>query len=258
MLRSELFKKDRNLRSQKIGISCSKWIRISVRIHKNTYADLQPAGFDWITALRGDTLRKLVKRNVVQPGLFDTPDLASVTCQEYPGERLLVCYNPLVAAERRRKRNVLLELTEADAGVQEPGAGGVGLPVAEVAAGGAVRAGQAQGPHARDAGGEPAAAELPGPAGTPDDALGAGVAAGGGSGAPCVEAERADAVAGAGVPNCWGASRTRHRPRSRERPNLRNLVTSGAFFRARSPVETAGADSCHPVTNNSEKRDLLC
>ena len=63
-------------------------------------ADLQPAGFDWITALRGDTLRKLVKRNVIQPGLFDTPDLASVTCEEYPGERLLVCYNPLVAAER--------------------------------------------------------------------------------------------------------------------------------------------------------------
>ena len=61
------------------------------------------------------------------------------------------------------------------------------------------KTGQAQGPHARDAGGEPAAAELPGPAGTPDDALGAGVAAGGGSGAPCVEAERADAVAGAGV-----------------------------------------------------------
>ena len=78
-------------------------------------ADLQPAGFDWITALRGDTLRKLVKRNVIQPGLFDTSGLASVTCEEYPGERLLVCYNPLVAAERRRKRNVLLELTTADA-----------------------------------------------------------------------------------------------------------------------------------------------
>ena len=58
--------------------------------------------------LREDTLRKLVKRNVIQPGLFDTPGLASVTCEEYPGERLLVCYNPLVAAERRRKRNVLL------------------------------------------------------------------------------------------------------------------------------------------------------
>ena len=65
-------------------------------------ADLQPVGFDWITALRGDTLRKLVKRNVIQPGLFDTPGLASVTCEEYPGERLLVCYNPLVAAQAQR------------------------------------------------------------------------------------------------------------------------------------------------------------
>ncbi len=72
------------------------------------------AGFDWITALRGDTLRKLVKRNVIQPGLFDTPGLASVTCEEYPGERLLVCYNPLVAVrpvfhwKQRRVREHLL------------------------------------------------------------------------------------------------------------------------------------------------------
>ena len=52
---------------------------------------------------------------MIQPGLFDTPNLASVTGEDYPGERLLVCYNPLVAAERRRKRNVLLDLTEQDA-----------------------------------------------------------------------------------------------------------------------------------------------
>ena len=78
-------------------------------------ADLKPAGFDWITALRGDTIRKLVQHGVIQPGLFDTPNLASVTGEDYPGERLLVCYNPLVAAERRRKRNVLLDLTEQDA-----------------------------------------------------------------------------------------------------------------------------------------------
>ena len=78
-------------------------------------ADLKPAGFNWITALRGDTIRKLVHQDVIQPGLFDTPELASVTCDDYPGERLLIGYNPLVAAERRRKRNVLLELTEQDA-----------------------------------------------------------------------------------------------------------------------------------------------
>ena len=77
--------------------------------------DLEPAGFDWITALRSDTIRKLVQQEVIQPGLFDTPNLASVTSEDYPGERLLVCFNPLVAAERRRKRNLLLDLTETDA-----------------------------------------------------------------------------------------------------------------------------------------------
>ena len=84
-------------------------------------ADLQPAGFDWITALRSDTIRKLVDRKVIQPGLFDTYGLASVTSNDYPGERLLVCFNPLVAEERRRKRDVLLGLTETQA--QELAAG---------------------------------------------------------------------------------------------------------------------------------------
>ena len=78
-------------------------------------ADLKPAGFDWITALRSETIRKLVNENVIQPGLFDTPNLASVTSDDFPNERLLVCFNPLVAAERRRKRNALLDSTEADA-----------------------------------------------------------------------------------------------------------------------------------------------
>ena len=75
-------------------------------------ADLRPAGFDWITALRADTIRKLADKKVIQPGLFDGPALASVTCDDFPGERLLVCYNPLVAAERKRKRNDLLDWTE--------------------------------------------------------------------------------------------------------------------------------------------------
>ena len=97
-------------------------------------ADLQPAGFDWITALRGDTLRKLVKRNVIQPGLFGHPGPGQRDLEEYPGERLLVCYNPLVAAERLDGiyviRTSLQEEQLGDArdgvGVQEPGAGGAG------------------------------------------------------------------------------------------------------------------------------------
>ena len=69
----------------------------------------------WITALRHDTIHKLARKKVIQPGLFDTWGLASVTGDDFPGERLLVCFNPMVAAERRRQRDLLLELTEAEA-----------------------------------------------------------------------------------------------------------------------------------------------
>ena len=77
--------------------------------------DLKPVRLDWITALRAPTIRKLARQEHIQPSLFDSRDMAAVTCPDFPGERLLVCYNPLVAAERRRKRNALLERTEADA-----------------------------------------------------------------------------------------------------------------------------------------------
>lgn len=81
--------------------------------HTRIKADLEPVGFDWITALRNKTIRKLADANVIQPGLFDSYGFASVTAPDFPGERLLVCYNPLVAAERRRKREALLEATES-------------------------------------------------------------------------------------------------------------------------------------------------
>ncbi len=78
-------------------------------------ADLKPAGLDWISALRNDTIRRLADADVIQPGLFDSWGLASVTGDDFPGERLLVCCNPLVAAERRRKREELLRATEQEA-----------------------------------------------------------------------------------------------------------------------------------------------
>lgn len=76
--------------------------------------DLKPADLDWITALRHDSIRKLAEQGCFQPSLFDTHGLAAISSEDYPGERLLVCYNPLVAAERRRKRENLLASTEAD------------------------------------------------------------------------------------------------------------------------------------------------
>ncbi|MDE0261418.1 MAG: IS1634 family transposase [Bryobacterales bacterium] len=77
-------------------------------------ADLGAADLDWITALRHDSIRKLAEQGCFQPSLFDTHGLAAITSEDYPDERLLVCYNPLVAAERRRKREDLLTSTEAD------------------------------------------------------------------------------------------------------------------------------------------------
>ena len=71
-------------------------------------------GLRWITTLRSPTIRKLVDAGTVTPSLFDQRDLAEITSDAFPGERLVVCRNPLLAAERGRKRQELLSATEAD------------------------------------------------------------------------------------------------------------------------------------------------
>jgi Transposase DDE domain len=75
---------------------------------------LRPAGLDWITALRGPAIQQLAQAGTLQFSLFDTRDMAEISSPDYPGERLMVCKNPLLAAERQRKRDELLALTEAD------------------------------------------------------------------------------------------------------------------------------------------------
>ena len=69
-------------------------------------------GLDWITALRADNIKKLVSQKVIELSLFDDRDLAEVSSPDYPGERLIVCRNPLLADERARKRDELLAATE--------------------------------------------------------------------------------------------------------------------------------------------------
>ena len=77
--------------------------------------DLQGVdGLRWITTLRAPMIRKLLKAGAVKPSLFDERDLAEITSDEFPGERLIVCRNPLLAAQRRRKRQELLAATEKD------------------------------------------------------------------------------------------------------------------------------------------------
>ena len=75
---------------------------------------LKPAGLDWITALRAPTIRTLLDQGAFQLSLFDERDLAEVTSTDFPDERLVVCRNPWLAAERARKRLDLLAATEAD------------------------------------------------------------------------------------------------------------------------------------------------
>src|ERR1700719_3861937 len=75
--------------------------------------ELRPAGLDWITALRARQIRALVDAGAFQLSLFDERDLAEITAPDFPGDRLVVCGNPLLAEERTRKREDLLHVTEA-------------------------------------------------------------------------------------------------------------------------------------------------
>jgi transposase len=69
-------------------------------------------GLDWITALRAPAIAALVQGGLLQLSLFDDKDLAEISSPEYPGERLVVCKNPMLAQQRTRKRRELLEATE--------------------------------------------------------------------------------------------------------------------------------------------------
>lgn len=77
--------------------------------------ELRPVeGLDWITALRAPQIKTLVEAGDVTPSLFDERDLFECRSEDYPGERLIACRNPLLAAERARKREELLVATEQE------------------------------------------------------------------------------------------------------------------------------------------------
>jgi hypothetical protein len=77
--------------------------------------ELKPAGLDWITALRAPAIQQLAAEGgPLQLSLFDERDLAEIESPDFPGERLVVCKNPALAEERRRKRDELLDATEQD------------------------------------------------------------------------------------------------------------------------------------------------
>jgi hypothetical protein len=101
----------------------------------------QPDPYGWITALRAPAIRKLMADDgPLQLSLFDQQDLAEITSEDFPGERLIACRNPVLAADRARTREELLAATEkllapVIARVQAgrlQGAGEIGVEVGKV------------------------------------------------------------------------------------------------------------------------------
>jgi hypothetical protein len=73
----------------------------------------RPDAYEWITALRAPAIRKLMADDgPLQLSLFDQQDLAEITSEDFPGERLIACRNPVLAAGRARTREELLAATE--------------------------------------------------------------------------------------------------------------------------------------------------
>src|SRR6202044_2570331 len=103
----------------------------------------RPDPYGWITALRAPAIKKLMADDgPLQLSLFDQQDLAEITSPDFPGERLIACRNPVLAADRARKREDLLAATEKllaplTARVQAgrlAGAGPIGVEVGKVIA----------------------------------------------------------------------------------------------------------------------------
>jgi len=83
----------------------------SARIREDFPED---SGISWITALRATSIQKLAAGGALQLSLFDTMDLAEIAHPDFPGERLVVCFNPLLSNERARKREDLLRATDQE------------------------------------------------------------------------------------------------------------------------------------------------
>jgi Transposase DDE domain len=78
--------------------------------------EVRPAQLDWLSALRAPQIKALVEAGALQLSLFDEQDLVEIDSPDFPGERLVCCHNPVLAAERGRKRGELLAATEKELG----------------------------------------------------------------------------------------------------------------------------------------------
>ena len=109
-LASQIHKLQKRFRLERLIIVGDRGMITNARIRE----DLRPHDLQWITSLRAPAIRKLLEGGAIQLSLFDEQDLAEITDPAYPEERLIVCRNPLLVEERRRKREELLAATERE------------------------------------------------------------------------------------------------------------------------------------------------
>ena len=109
-LESQIRKLRERFGGAKVVLVTDRGILTQVQIEK--VRDIE--GFDWITALRSPSIARLRDEGHLQSSLFDTKNLAEITSPDYPGERLIVCRNPVLADRRTWKREELLSATEKD------------------------------------------------------------------------------------------------------------------------------------------------
>jgi hypothetical protein len=137
-IREQVDKLRRRFRLSHVAIVGDRGMITSARIAE----ELKPAGLDWISCLKAPQIAALAEdHGPLQMSLFDERDLAEITSPDFPGERLVACRNPALAAERARKREALLQATErkleriAAAVARKPGkhnAAAIGLAVGAV------------------------------------------------------------------------------------------------------------------------------
>src|SRR6266849_6665808 len=100
---------------ERLGVAELVWVADRGMLTAAQVVKLQQVvGASWITALRAPSIKQLVEGGAIQLSLFDTQNLAEVIDARYPGERLVVCFNPLLADTRARKRQDLLVATEQE------------------------------------------------------------------------------------------------------------------------------------------------
>jgi hypothetical protein len=99
---------------QKFGIERVILVGDRAMITDAHAATLKQLGAGFVSALKTPQIRKLLSAGELQLSLFDQTNLAEISSEEFPGERLVVCRNPHLATERARKREDLLQATERE------------------------------------------------------------------------------------------------------------------------------------------------